>query len=346
MKDTPPSTDCQVSHAGPHDRHGGDLLDKTTEISCQDGRFIDLKRQERHELRKRTNVQLSRKVARFDRKTATKIEQCGHQIKARRCQHGKVITRRSRSCKIRFCPVCGHVRSNKLVERYEPVVSDFAEDRYGYFLTLTLGRSWQLPARRDLSKWLRNFFRRKVWQPYVIEGGLYSVEVTYDQRKGFHVHIHALIFTKYPMQSHSYDDAVYNAVNQGFSDAWSAVTPNSSFIVCTKRWDGRIREMLKYLLKPADIMEMQDGDLRKLMEWTRGSRMLSAFGGLYGRLSQDDDVDDVDDDHGECGPDCSCKWDDCEEEVTFQFNYATGCYEPVHYRDLRRPLKLSPMKRE
>jgi hypothetical protein len=70
------------------------------------------------------------------------------------------------------------------------------------------------------------------------------------------------------------------------SDEWLKVTKGGGYIVRGQTFDGRIYEMLKYMVKQSEVLKMEDKQLSEFLEWCNGARVVSAFGGLYGLLPE------------------------------------------------------------
>lgn len=260
------------------------------------------------ERRKASNVRVAEKVEAIDGKKAERMRGCCSVYVIReypdgRLRHGT----QTAYCSNRFCASCAHRRSMRLIGRYSPILREFLKGRWMYHLVLTYKNESKPIERKRISEDIRNFKRREFWKEYGLAGGLYSVEATVNRQSNtFHTHIHLLIFTeKKPIPCIRYGKAEnigrfdVEQVSKELSAEWLSVTGNSS-IVYGGKVKGGVYEVLKYITKfqftdddKADGIEtMPDVMFRSLYEWTVGSRFVSAFGGLYGKVSRAQEMSD------------------------------------------------------
>ena len=259
------------------------------------------------EHRKVLNNKVSRKMETVSRDKAERMRACCavytvREYADKRLRHGT----QTAYCSNRFCANCAHRRSMRLIQRYRPILKEFGNKRWMYHLVLTYKNEPKPVDRKRISENIRNFKRRDFWKEYGLAGGLYSVEVTYNPGAGtFHTHVHLLIYTeKKPVQCIDYGKEENKgrfqlAVNEEMADVWEQVTGNSS-IVYGGRVKGGVYEVLKYITKfqttedgtSAGLEDMPDEKFKALYTWTVGSRFVSAFGGLYGKVSKAQEQED------------------------------------------------------
>lgn len=111
---------------------------------------------------------------------------CGHQISV------------PIYCGDRFCPVCSVARNSRVRSRLNFIVKQ-VENGAGYgfsHLTLTIQNTHDLAAgMRKLVSSFRKLRAKKWWKRHV-DGGAFVLETT-NKGNGWHVHIHAVIHSKF-----------------------------------------------------------------------------------------------------------------------------------------------------
>jgi hypothetical protein len=126
-------------------------------------------------------------------------------------------------------------------------------------------------------------------------------------------------------------------VNQELSDEWLKVTRGSSFIVRGQKFDGRIYEMLKYMVKQSEVLKMEDKQLSEFLEWCNGARVVSAFGGLYGLLPEVELDDETTDMEGEPIIPCS-PGRRLIRKTVLEYDESLECYVPIEVEEFNPPL--------
>lgn len=276
---------------------GASLLENATQVAKSG---VETDNEKRLTKRKAFSARLAAKFRPFDPARAKKVEECCQDIAVIRYASGIERIFPAHRCNSRFCHVCANQRSTRLARRYTEALNQYTEGKYGYHLVLTLQNMETLPDRSKIARAVRNLVRRKYWKEHGgIEGGLYSLETTFNQDTGlWHPHLHLLIFTKYEIETywHKVQGRMrwQNAVNMEVSALWEKITKKvfgvGSFIVDGSPFTGRIVEMMKYVSKfqkeghKAGIEEMPQDKFQELTEWAVGSRFVSAFGSLYGTI--------------------------------------------------------------
>lgn len=186
------------------------------------------------------------------------------------------------TCHKRGCPHCNQMRSAKLQKQAAAAVLAMDSPR---FLTLTLASS-DRPLADELKRMRKSFAnlrRSQVWKQCV-EGGVYGVEVTRNNRTGeWHPHIHIII------------DGTYMP-HADVKNAWLKATGDSAIVdiraVSSRR--NLAHYITKYILK-GNTSPTSDGGkfapvdtwpyhaIRELFGALAGMRLLQTFGSLHGK---------------------------------------------------------------
>jgi hypothetical protein len=224
-----------------------------------------------------------------------------------------------------------------MVRKYAPLVRKFSKGLYGSHIVFTFKNSETLPERAIISRSLKNLFRRRFWKQFGgVAGGFYSVETTISSKGQFHLHVHALVFT--PLAIPSYRSGKWEiGVNQELSDEWLTVTKGGGYIVRGQTFDGRIFEMLKYMVKQSEVLKMDDKQLSEFLEWCDGTRVVSAFGGLRGLLPEvelDDETTDIEGEPIRPGRRLIRK-------TVLEYDESLECYVPIGVEEFNPPLTTS-----
>jgi hypothetical protein len=178
-----------------------------------------------------------------------------------------------------------------MARRFAPAIRKAEKEGHKVrFLTLTV-RNVPLDALRQAVKelfaaWAR-MRRQKLFAGLV--GSLAALDMTLNQEIGeAHPHLHViLIGGSYIPQA-------------DIADAWSLLTGGSFMVDIRKTDDGRLKELLKYQIKPTDIQTSEQ--LRLLYEALHGVRAVRATGCLRGldvELEDDEFDAELDEDDGE-----------------------------------------------
>jgi hypothetical protein len=147
-----------------------------------------------------------------------------------------------------------------------------------------------------------------------------------------------LVFT--PLAIPSYRSGKWEIeVNQELSDEWLTVTKGGGYIVRGQTFDGRIFEMLKYMVKQSEVLKMDDKKLSEFLEWCDGTRVVSAFGGLRGLLPEIE-LDDETDIEGEPIIPCSPARRLIRKTV-LEYDESLECYVPIAVEEFDPPLTTS-----
>lgn len=270
------------------DRSGAGLLDTCEQLTRERPESgetdSELQKRERRRKQQRRVADAFRRVG-MDRR-ADKMLSCGTEWWRASCVKCGTIQVLSvgNHCDDRFCPVCASRRSARLSDRYGRAISAFVAEKqaHAYFVTLTIKDVDELRPFSEYTKFRRLLFRAAFWKRYGLIGGVSAFELKIGKGSGkWHPHFHTVIFTKRAVECIEigrHAGEFQNTVNQEVSDLWLSLTGNS-FVVKGKRFDGNVRELLKYIVKGAS--NMADVKLAELAKWSKGKRFVSTFGACY-----------------------------------------------------------------
>lgn len=125
---------------------------------------------------------------------AQRMNNCCSTVYTVKGQCGKKKKAVFNRCKLRFCPVCGQIRRDIMLESYYDV---FNTMKNPYMLTLTVPDLFSM-SKKDIKELTESFTkirRAKVWEKSII-GGLSSLEITYTNNEKWHPHLHILLDIK------------------------------------------------------------------------------------------------------------------------------------------------------
>lgn len=214
------------------------------------------------------------------------------------------------SCDIHLlCSFCAARRGSKYVQRYTERLAVVLKQRPALvpvMLTLTLLNGPDLEERfQHFMKSLRKLLMKRrnaalgrtTTELSKAEGGVYSVETTYSQEKGWHVHLHAVLLL---------NDWIDR---EELSREWHAIT-GDSFILDVRRIGNKadaldqhgeinpalvegFAEVFKYALKFSDL---DHSDRLHAWEVMRGKRLVGSWGAFRGVQVPPGPLDDLLDD--------------------------------------------------
>jgi len=202
-------------------------------------------------------------------KQAARIAMCCRGPMVYSSTDGDAAILTERRCRSRLCPRCTQKRSRELLGKLYAYAKEMDEPR---FLTLTLV-STDAPLRDEvirLRKAFANLRRTPEWKRHV-NGGLYTVEVTYNRvTKQWHPHLHAVIDGVFFKQS----------IIKGL---WFRITGDSTIVDIRPARNRRdiARYITGYISKSSDVERIPDGCVA---EWARelfGLRFVARFGSLH-----------------------------------------------------------------
>lgn len=173
-------------------------------------------------------------------------------------------------CKDRLCPLCSRIRGLECTEKITELVKRMNSPR---FLTLTVKNS-DVPLRAQVNRLFecfKDFRKRKSWKGHVV-GGVYSLEVTWNQRdQTWHPHLHLIIDGHYWTQKE-------------ISSEWLDVTGDSSICHIVKVNDAQrtAKYVSAYVNTPPEISEWPESRGEEYALAMHGRRVLHAFGCCHG----------------------------------------------------------------
>lgn len=183
-------------------------------------------------------------------------------------------------CKHRLCPFCSRARTVKVTHQLMLAMKGMNRPRVQ---VLTV-RSNTHALGEQLRSLRRNFarLRRRPFWKRTVRGGIYVLEVTLNKRTGlWHPHLHIVY------------DGEYLPVKQ-LRYHWHQVTGDSEIVWIQDVSDlrGIANELCKYIGKPQHQEDFTDQQIREYYNAVSGSRMVQAFGILFGGKVEDRDHED------------------------------------------------------
>lgn len=194
---------------------------------------------------------------------ADKVHDCGRTGQTIRCNicGGEWIA--VDRCHHRLCPYCAPIRAAKLYELHKHL----AGRPNLKHLILTFKNTPELS--REYITWMISCFtrlRRRQLFARAWRGGVYAMEFTYTEAKGFHPHIHAMVDGDYVPQAE-------------IAQAWLAITGNSEVVWIERA--KRSKQALKYILKPSNELLNSPKALDSLLSAVLGRHFVSGWGRWY-----------------------------------------------------------------
>lgn len=191
-------------------------------------------------------------------------------------------------CKKRWCPACARIVSAKRLEKYSGVIDLM---RSPIFVTLTMPHTAETSSPDDVRKLRRALgrFRNRAWFKRRVSGGIASIEVTCGEN-GWHPHVHMLIEARWfsvtvPSPDGRYSkkdrEEMQRASQQEILWQWQralAIDEGGGVFISRARF-GVAREILKYAVKPGDLVEAQ-WPLAPLLRVLSVSRLITTWGSV------------------------------------------------------------------
>jgi len=166
--------------------------------------------------------------------------------------------------------------------------------RWPLFVTFTCRNYPTADSVREVRRAFTKL-RRHRWWKRAVAGGVAQVEMT-NRGKGWHPHIHALLDCRWlsvtvPAPRPGQDVAkVGKRAATEVAEAWSDCLQRRGSVKVRRVWirDGgdiepAMREVLKYSLKPDQLMEMDDEHIIDAIDAIDRTRLLVTWGSLYRR---------------------------------------------------------------
>ncbi|HXJ72962.1 MAG TPA: protein rep [Candidatus Dormibacteraeota bacterium] len=184
-------------------------------------------------------------------------------------------------CRVRSCRHCGRARCARELARYKGAIQGFRMPAILTFTVPNVKTAEELPgAVENLTKNFERLRRHRIWPKAA--RGLWSLEITWSEAKGFHPHLHVL--ADFPWVS-DYERELLAA-------AWSELT-GARHQVDIKRArtpeqrEGLAHEGIKYVMK---AWELDPAALRAILAVIGRRKMLNAFGGLRAGAKRDSEA--------------------------------------------------------
>jgi hypothetical protein len=168
-------------------------------------------------------------------------------------------------CGDRFCPTCSKPRSARIYDRINFLIKNTKlgpHERYR-FLTLTVESQ---PDLKKMIKFVLKSFRRLRQRAYwrnQVSGGCFVIEVKYG-KYGWHVHLHAIVVSKYMPQ-------------KILLAHWRKIAGRAGVHIMGIKSSAVIGYISKYMTKPSVLPEK----LPEVNAAMKGLRLFSPFGTWY-----------------------------------------------------------------
>lgn len=262
--------------------------------------------------RKRSNIELARRLETLGYKTFANVYQCAEVLKFRQTPEGLLKLKQAWFCKSKLCPMCNWRRSMKYGVQLGQII-DVAREREPkakfIFLTLTVKNVVGEELGAELSRLTKSFdrlFRRAKVKKAVL-GYLRAIEVTYSaERDDYHPHIHVLLMVR----ASYFKKKEYYLSQEEWTEMWQQsakldytpivdvrrVKPNQKKAQNEMDLRGAIVETAKYPTKP--IEKMGDTEEQKLkvtddlMKALYRKRQIG-FGGIFKQIRKELQLEDV-----------------------------------------------------
>lgn len=193
-----------------------------------------------------------------------------------------------RRCKKRWCPVCSRIISAKRIDKYQSAIDTMQSP---VFVTLTMQHSAISSSPEDVRVLRRALgrFRNRTWFRRRVAGGIASIEVTCGPN-GWHPHCHLLMDCRWFSVSTPAPSSRYNAEQRAemmrASQAetqwqWESCLPDGvrGGLFVSRAREGVAREVLKYAVKPADLVAAA-WPLAPMLRTLAVSRLISTWGSV------------------------------------------------------------------
>jgi len=163
-------------------------------------------------------------------------------------------------CWHRLCPECAPIRAERLFEAHKKLTGQPNLKHLVLTLKNVPHLHWSsiTTVRRYFTRLRHRKLFRNAWR-----GGIYTIEFTYSQAAGWHIHIHALIDGRY----------IPKAV---ISKHWLEITGDSQVTWITRSKNSR--QVLKYILKPTLELLNDPVELDSFLTVIQGRHLVAGFG--------------------------------------------------------------------
>lgn len=172
----------------------------------------------------------------------------------------------SKSCKLRWCPMCAKKRSWFLVQQIKPWAESVDKLK---FLTLTLKHS-DAPLHDQICNLYKFFqsYRKLKFLKDNIKGGIWFFQIKKSKQSGqWHPHLHCLIDSRFMDR-------------EKLSQLWQRTTLGSMVVDIRKAGDSaKVAEYVsRYSARPSTLAELAVDDRAELVGALHGRRLLGTWG--------------------------------------------------------------------
>lgn len=216
-------------------------------------------------------VEATRAVyASFDDRAAERrlgsFDTCRHRSWFVRNEDTGMVRVATKSCKLRWCPLCAKKRQWFLVEQVRPWAESV--DRLK-FLTLTLKHS-DAPLRQQIDNLYKFFqkFRKLKYLRDHLYGGIWFFQIKKSERSGqWHPHLHCLIEADYMPHAK-------------LSQLWQRTTLGSTIIDIRPAGDAaKVAEYVgRYSARPSTLADLEQSDRVEVVQALHGRRLMGVWG--------------------------------------------------------------------
>jgi len=253
------------------------------------------------------------------------------------------------SCHFSLCPHCQWRRSRMWRGSLEDLISNagLLEPKLHTFTVPNL-RKLTNSGVRAISKAYTELRRLKCYSG--VKGGARTIETTYTDRGGWHLHIHALVdspwIAHYPQWDIERKCGSWKVTKKhpGLARSWAQVcqnypelqSPRPDFDVDNPdHWyfvdmrvadDGAVAEIVKYITKQSDVLMGGPGAVLAFVEAFKGVHLIQVFGSLYGldvdsKAGTVDTLGNVTNEFEERPMVGCCPWPDCPDRAKVEWKF-------------------------
>ena len=244
---------------------------------------------------------------------ANKLNECSRYLKFRNYYLvEKVKLLEMFSCQQHLlCPFCASARATKMIQRYHDrlqfIMNDKGKKRYKVvMITLTPKSDFDLlKVFTHLTKSLRlyiekrkNYFNgRAVFNEFCkIDGAVWSLEITYSDKHGYHPHIHMIAVLNDYIE-------VTNLSQEWFDITGDSYIVDVRLVRAVKLQNGKkdylkgFCEVFKYALKFSELQFNEIWEVHEILsaDRKRKPRLTGSFGSFYGVKIPESNVDEIED---------------------------------------------------
>lgn len=244
------------------------------------GRTIDFLERKRELLRTKVLLAVVDSLNKLDRKDeAISLLGCGRWFQAGRlpCGTVKIVPLH---CGSPFCRECARLRAKPYQKKIWDIVRQDKKNIFAMTFTLKSVRDLTRGTIDDLVRFFKEMRERDAWDETIL-GGFYSIECTWNEKSGWHPHLHVMVKAggRIPKEWLARVKALWREIT-GDSyyihiERMYGVTKNGRK---TRRINERaIKELVKYSTKAADFCE-QPQRVGEFLDAFKNVRRLQSFG--------------------------------------------------------------------